>query len=1025
MNPRDVRFVLLAILLCVCSCTHAAERTVRRWAIVAADNAALPLADLLSAELSDSKNIKLVERQQIQRILDEHRLGASGLVDPDQAVRIGRLMSADAMVIITAAEETESDDQSLRIRFVDTRTSMRLLDEAVPRSGLDEAAAALGVQLKSRSATLEVPGAQLRLISVAPIMSGEPGHHLRPFCKILTLLVAAELQARPEWVVLEREDLQRLRAEGGLSGIELDLLGATRLLEASLRRSNDSQGITASCRITSPGDAMAHSFEVHVDSQELLEVRNEIVAAVMNGIGDYQAYDPAPLENEARIFDQRCRHFSHSYRAEESAEMAEAAYALAPNYERLGTALVRYNSLVLHYRRKQKPLEMLLAARRHNELLLEQARQYPRAYRGFSFPRGVEPVFSPLAAPSKPPTPRIEYQHVLTAGSDEELRVLRDITSLRRKVLDVRIANAQNVPRLQVYHLLQRLDLELNEVQHAANPAGLVADVLRRAFDLTAAADIAAGFHDPWYRAIVSRMVSLVGKVYRAHQVIDAQDSSIWKTNDVERWMAQLEELESSIATATSLLWRIGLDDPVGQRSAAELLDTVDRFPSDALSIDEIDEVFRLPALMKVPSGQANQYGRELVERALQRGENAELLCYSHSAPAFVRDLSPEASRKIADQVLSLVSDAPNEDRLRQFRFRVALHRFASKTVPPDHGLSLADAPGPWDRYVARAIPVAGDAQSRRICEIFVDRRDDAIRRGGQLILVRQKPRGMLSIERMNLDDGELRKIGSDIEGSPRPFRRVPVAVSPDAIYVASDAPGFVRLTPDSAEAFTEAEGAASNDVFSLVWRDGNLFVAYTDAFGRFDPVNAQFELFASSTSVEPKNPIDGRGSFFIWKMLADPKHDCLWLAIQDNGPRHQNCGLWKFSPAARNFAHLSKAIVELSQADGGILVNRSNEPRVAWIDGKSARLHDLPEFSHASSSNSWLARPTPNLIRIGDHLIGDNGTLMTTDGETFQVPGSHRWDSLQRVGSGFITHYDDDQQVLWYVEPVEAKANP
>lgn len=57
------------------------------------------LALLLNAELSQSDGIWLVERQQLATAVGEQELGASGMVDPASAARIGHLTGAKVLVL--------------------------------------------------------------------------------------------------------------------------------------------------------------------------------------------------------------------------------------------------------------------------------------------------------------------------------------------------------------------------------------------------------------------------------------------------------------------------------------------------------------------------------------------------------------------------------------------------------------------------------------------------------------------------------------------------------------------------------------------------------------------------------------------------------------------------------------------------------------------------------------------------------------------------------------------------------------
>lgn len=56
------------------------------------------VSELLFAALSEQPDVWLVDRQDIEKVLSEHELSASGMVDPAQAVRLGAMTGAKVMI---------------------------------------------------------------------------------------------------------------------------------------------------------------------------------------------------------------------------------------------------------------------------------------------------------------------------------------------------------------------------------------------------------------------------------------------------------------------------------------------------------------------------------------------------------------------------------------------------------------------------------------------------------------------------------------------------------------------------------------------------------------------------------------------------------------------------------------------------------------------------------------------------------------------------------------------------------------
>ena len=119
------------------------------------------VGDLLFAELAKADAVWLVDRQDIDKTLSEQELSASGMVNPDQAVRIGSLTGAKVLISGSVFEV----DKKLHIvaKIVGTETS-RTLGAAVEGDGnaalaplVKTLAAQVNETVKSKSKELLAP----------------------------------------------------------------------------------------------------------------------------------------------------------------------------------------------------------------------------------------------------------------------------------------------------------------------------------------------------------------------------------------------------------------------------------------------------------------------------------------------------------------------------------------------------------------------------------------------------------------------------------------------------------------------------------------------------------------------------------------------------------------------------------------------------------------------------------------------------------------------------------------------------
>ena len=251
----------------------------QRWAIVTGDDEAdRNLADLLTVKLSAVNGVTLVERAEIRKVLDELQLNASGLMNPDKAVQLGRLLAADAILFME--RNVESQPPTMRVRLIDTRSGVRLLDLLGPADDLVTDIKAVVRELQQAPSKLAVPEDRRRYLGMLGIRNEEPSDYLSPVARGLAVLLEHDLGTTPETIVLEREQLSRLTAERDLTGIELRLRASTRLIEIGLRRDSDGQGLVIRGAIHGLGDRTERDFELRTDTRELATIRQPLLNAI-------------------------------------------------------------------------------------------------------------------------------------------------------------------------------------------------------------------------------------------------------------------------------------------------------------------------------------------------------------------------------------------------------------------------------------------------------------------------------------------------------------------------------------------------------------------------------------------------------------------------------------------------------------------------------------------------------------------------------------------------------------------------
>ena len=94
------------------------------------------IAGMLISELAANPAARVVEREQVQRVLDEQNLGTSGRVDPQTAARVGKLVGARYMVMGTFIDFYGDFRVDVRLVSVETSEVVKTESERAQRDHL-------------------------------------------------------------------------------------------------------------------------------------------------------------------------------------------------------------------------------------------------------------------------------------------------------------------------------------------------------------------------------------------------------------------------------------------------------------------------------------------------------------------------------------------------------------------------------------------------------------------------------------------------------------------------------------------------------------------------------------------------------------------------------------------------------------------------------------------------------------------------------------------------------------------------
>jgi hypothetical protein len=284
-----------------------------------------PLISLLEVRLSQNENVKLLERAQIDKIMQEQQLIAAGFLDRNNTIKIGQLLRADAFIIIT------SEGDLIRVRVAETAHGLRLFDrfEELDRSKLEEISTRIAGDIKNVLGKLSLPAGELIPVGIVDIHRVQLGEQHRILERTLPVLLSVRLGIEPKIIMLEREDLKVLLDEKlRTQGEDSKFWSSAVLIEGNLQPKNSVLEMSLSLR--RPAGEATKSFTVPVEPNEPLSAIDKAATDIVQEILNTPPSSQWQLAQEAEQFYQQGQLLAAHSRFDDAFALYETAHALQP-----------------------------------------------------------------------------------------------------------------------------------------------------------------------------------------------------------------------------------------------------------------------------------------------------------------------------------------------------------------------------------------------------------------------------------------------------------------------------------------------------------------------------------------------------------------------------------------------------------------------------------------------------------------------------------------------------------------------
>ena len=330
-----------------------------RVALVAAERSdhASAIMDLATAGMSGESGVQMIERQNIDTLLAEQEWSLAGIVGAADAVRAGRLLEADILVVL----QQPAPEKPPAVVAFDSSTGIRLVDEELPSENLEAQAARVAELCRQAVRKRGNPDHSTRTLSVLAVQDVDLPTQQEYLAGAIGYLLERQLIRSPTVTILERERLETLNAERTLhaGSMENGLWTSVYLLEMDIGRGEQEDEIRVYARITDPAGNPQGEFVKTgpASAQDLVDsIQNELVRLL-----EMAPPPEAPArEVEAERYRREAELQFQQKQYPLAVRAAEAAYALNPEDLNILSNLTRCHFEYAETLYKEKGAQYLL-----------------------------------------------------------------------------------------------------------------------------------------------------------------------------------------------------------------------------------------------------------------------------------------------------------------------------------------------------------------------------------------------------------------------------------------------------------------------------------------------------------------------------------------------------------------------------------------------------------------------------------------------------------------------------------------
>jgi hypothetical protein len=285
------------------------------------------VGDLALAQLGAEREIVLLERAAVDRLLGEQKLSLAGLVDADTAARAGKILAADLLAVL---ETSPQEKQALGCTVFDAGTGARLFDAGFSRPDPAQQAREVAAGVRVAVHKWRAGTKNLKTVCFLPVRNADLPRSMDPFCEALALSLERQVLHLPTVVTLERKRLDAVTREKGLAqaAATRELLASVLLVETEVGRAAGGDGIRAVLTVRDSGGKLLHKVTQAVPNAGGAGLLEPLARGLHEALHAAQGPPLVQRNREARRFLREAEVLWKHRQYRPALQAAEAAYAL-------------------------------------------------------------------------------------------------------------------------------------------------------------------------------------------------------------------------------------------------------------------------------------------------------------------------------------------------------------------------------------------------------------------------------------------------------------------------------------------------------------------------------------------------------------------------------------------------------------------------------------------------------------------------------------------------------------------------